>query len=166
MVTDRDPVAAPTGTVMIIDVAERTLNSAPVPPICAVVTPPRLVPVTVMSVPTLPDAGVKLVMVGVTVAAPIVKLAVLVPVPPLVVTVSGPVVAPGGTAVTMDVLESTVKVVAGIPLNFTAVAPIKLLPAMVTVAPTPPVVGVKLVTLGTAGVAPTVKLALLVTAPP
>ena len=57
--------------------------------------PVKFVPVIVTLVPTGPLAGVKLVIVGAL--ALTVKLAELVAVPPGVVTVTGPVVAPAGT---------------------------------------------------------------------
>lgn len=56
-----------------------------------------MVPAIVMLVPTAPDGGEKLVIVGGT---EIVKLAVLVAVDPPTVTVSVPVVAPVGTVAT------------------------------------------------------------------
>jgi len=52
---------------------------------------------------------------------------------------------------------------AAVPLNLTAVAPVKTVPVSVTVAPTPPLVGVKLVIVGTAT---KVKLEALVAVPP
>ena len=58
------------------------------------VAPVKFVPLIVTLVPTGPLVGVKLVIVG---AAMTVKLAALVAVPPGVVTLSGPVVAPAGT---------------------------------------------------------------------
>ena len=57
--------------------------------------PVKFVPVIVTLVPTGPLAGVKLVIVGAL--ALTVKLAELVAVPPGVVTLTGPVVAPAGT---------------------------------------------------------------------
>lgn len=50
-----------------------------------------------------------------------------------------------------------------VPLNFTADAPVKALPLIVTVAPIPPLVGVKLLI---AGGGMTVKFAELVPIPP
>ena len=50
-----------------------------------------------------------------------------------------------------------------VPLNFTAVAPVKAVPVIVTLAPTAPLVGEKLVIEG-AGI--TVKLLALVAVPP
>ena len=49
-------------------------------------------------------------------------------------------------------------------MNFTDVAPVKFVPLMVTVVPTRPVVGVKLVIVGALAV--TVKLVALVAMPP
>src|SRR6202040_3918108 len=72
---------------------------------------------------------------------------VLVAVPPGVVTLSGPVVAPAGTVAWIAVAELTVKV-ALTPLNATAVAPVKFVPLIVTLAPTGPLVGAKLVIVG------------------
>jgi hypothetical protein len=59
------------------------------------VTPVKFVPLIVTLVPAGPLAGVKLVIVGAL--ALTVKLLALVAVPPDVVTLSGPVVAPAGT---------------------------------------------------------------------
>ena len=66
-------------------------------------------------VPTVPDAGVKLVMVG----APItLNVEVLVAVPAGFTTLIVPVVAPEGTVVVMVVLFTTVKI-AVVVLNLT-----------------------------------------------
>ena len=58
------------------------------------VAPVKFVPLIVTLVPTGPLVGVKLVTVG---AGTTVKLLALVAVPPAVVTLTGPVVAPAGT---------------------------------------------------------------------
>ena len=58
------------------------------------VAPVKFVPLIVTLVPTGPPVGVKLVIVG---GLTTVKLLALVAVPPGVVTLSGPVVAPAGT---------------------------------------------------------------------
>ena len=92
-----------------------------------------------------------------------VKTFALVPVPPGVVTLSGPVVAPVGTVAWIVVAEVTVKL-ALTPLNATAVAPVKFVPLIVTLVPTGPLVGVKLVIVG--GLAVTVKGLALVAVPP
>ncbi len=52
---------------------------------------------------------------------------------------------------------------AALPLNLTTVVPVKLDPVMVTVVPTGPLVGVKLVIVG-GGI--TVKVSVLVAVPP
>src|SRR5437660_7792082 len=71
----------------------------------------------------------------------------LVAVPPGVVTLTGPVVAPAGTVARIAVSEVTVKV-ALTPLNDTDVAPLKFVPLIVTLVPTGPLVGVKLAIVG------------------
>jgi hypothetical protein len=60
------------------------------------VVPVKLAPLIVTAVPAGPLAGVKLAIVG---ATSTVKLLALAAVPPGVVTLSGPVVAPEGTVV-------------------------------------------------------------------
>ena len=109
--------------------------------------------------PALPLVGVKLVMVG---RKTTVKFVELVPVPNGDVTEIGPVVAPEGTVAVICVAEFTVKL-EDVPLNFTAVAPVKFAPVMVTVVPIVPLVGVKLVIDGPV---PIVKFPELATVPP
>ena len=70
------------------------MKLAPVPLKVTAVAPVKFVPLIVTLVPSGPLVGVKLVIVG---AGITVKLLVLVAVPPGVVTLSGPVVAPAGT---------------------------------------------------------------------
>ena len=53
---------------------------------------------------------------------------------------------------------------AAVPLNATAVAPVKFVPLIVTLVPADPLVGVKLVIVGALAV--TVKLLALVAVPP
>jgi hypothetical protein len=84
---------------------------------------------------------------------------VLVAVPPGVVTASGPVVALAGTVAVICVLESTWNA-AAMPSNRTAVAPVKLLPVMTTLAPGSPLWGVNPPMRGV-----TVKVPALVTGP-
>src|SRR5947207_9752636 len=81
------------------------------------------------------------------VVSPTVKLAALLAVPPGVVTLIGPLVAPAGTVVVIAVAEFTVKLALTL-LNSTAVAPLKLVPLIVTLVPTGPLLGVKLVIVG------------------
>ena len=71
------------------------MKLAPVPLNVTAVAPVKAVPLIVTLVPTGPLVGVKLVIVGAL--AVTVKLLALVAVPPDVVTLSGPVVAPAGT---------------------------------------------------------------------
>ena len=77
------------------------------------------------------DPGIVSVNTGVLVAVP----------PPGVVTLIVPIVAPIGTIVVIVVEFTTVKV-AAIPLNDTAVAPVKFMPVSVTLCPMGPLVGV------------------------
>ena len=81
-------------------------------------------------------------------------------VPLAVLTVMGPVLAPLGTVAVIWVEDINVKL-AVVPLNFTAVAPVNPEPLMVTLAPTAPLVGVRLLILGS-----TRKLPALVAVPP
>ena len=60
-------------------------------------------------------------------------------VPPAVVTVTSTVPVPAGEVAVIEVALFTVKVVALFPPNFTAVAPLRFVPVMVTLVP--PVVG-------------------------
>ena len=124
------------------------------------VAPEKSVPVMVTLVPIGPDAGVNDVMVG---TAATVKLVALVAVPPGVVTAIAPVVAPVGTVARMDVADATVKVDVAVPLNVTAVAPVKLAPVMDTLVPMGPEAGANEVIVG---VCETVKLVALVAVPP
>jgi hypothetical protein len=132
------------------------LNVTPVAPL-------KFVPLIVTLVPTGPLVGVKPVIVGGALLTTV-KLFVLVAVPLGVVTLNGPVVAPAGTVAWIAVAEVTVKV-ALTALNVTAVAPVKFVPLIVTLLPTAPLVGVKLVIVG-AEAEVTVKLFALVAAPP
>ena len=105
----------------------------------------KLVPVSVTLVPTGPLVGVNEVMLG---AGMTVKSVVLVAVPAGLVTLILPVVAPVGTVAVICTLEFKVKAVAGVPLKATPVVPANPLPAIVTLVPAGPLVGVKEVMLG------------------
>jgi hypothetical protein len=154
------PVVAPAGTVAWIAVAEVTVKLALTALNATPVAPLKFVPLIVTLLPTGPLVGVKLVIVGGALTT--VKLFVLVAVPPGVLTLSGPVVAPAGTVAWIAVAELTVKLALS-PLKLTAVAPVKFVPLIVTLVPTGPLVGVKPVIVG-AGI--TVKLVALVAVPP
>ncbi len=140
VVTEMGPVVAPAGTVAVIWVAEFTANMAERPFNFTAVAPVRFVPVMVTVVPTFPEVGEKLEMVGVT-PPDTVKLVLLVPVPLGVVTEMRPVVAPVGTEAMICVGEVTEKVDAATLLNLTEVTPTKFVPVMVTMVPTGPEVG-------------------------
>jgi hypothetical protein len=67
----------------------------------------------------------------------------LVAVPAGVVTVMGPELAPAGTVTVICVGESTVNTAAEVPLNLTAVVPVRFVPVITTVLPTAPPPGLK-----------------------
>ena len=84
-------------------------------------------------------------------------------VPPGVVTVIGPLLAPAGTTALMLVADCTVKV-AALPLKATAVAPVNPEPLMVTRVPAGPLLGENELIAG-AGAVVTLKLLVLRVAP-
>ena len=94
----------------------------------------------------------------------IVKLLLLVALPPGVVTRIGPVVAFEGTVVLIWVSLATVYV-AAVLLKATTVAPVKPLPVIATFVPTVLLLGVKLFTAGVTVVVDTTKLVLLLALP-
>jgi len=155
------PVVAPLGTVTPMLVALQLLTVAVVPlnvpePLPSLA--PKFAPVMVTAAPTAPVVIDRLVMLG---AATTVKLE------PLLatfetVTTTFPVVAPAGTVVPMLVALQLV-IVAVVPLKVAELLPWlapKLVPVMVTAAPTAPVVTERLVILGA-----TVKLDPLLSTP-
>jgi hypothetical protein len=146
VVTVMAPVEAPVGTVAVIWVAELTVNVAVVPANRTAVAPVKFVPVMTTEVPGAPLVGEKPVTVGAGVAVTS-KLVELVPVPAGFTTEMAPSVAPVGTVAVICVAELTVNV-EFVPLKRTAVAPVKLVPVIVTEVPTGPLVGVKPVTVG------------------
>ncbi len=83
-----------------------------------------------------------------------VKLLEEVALPPGVVTLRGPFVAPAGTTAVSWLSESTVKLAASVPLKLTLLAPVNPLPVNVTVLPTAPEVGLKLLSVGAGGGVP------------
>jgi hypothetical protein len=161
VVTLHVPLLAPAGTVVVIDVAETTVYEAATPPSATALAPVRFVPVNVTLAPTDPLAGLKLETVGAAGGVVTVKLAELVAVPPPVVTLHVPELAPAGTVVVIDVAETTVYE-AATPPSATAVAPVNRVPVSVTLAPVAPLVGEKLVRVG----GWTLKLVALVAVPP
>lgn len=149
------------GTVATMLVALQLEVVADVPPIDTVLEPcvdPKFAPVIVIEVPTIPEVGEMLVMLG---AGTTVKLAPLLDRVPTVTTTL-PVVAPVGTRATMDV-ELQFVGVAAVPLNLIVLLPCvvpKLTPVIVIDAPTAPEVGDRLLMLGA-----TVKLTPLLAVP-
>ena len=159
------PVVAPTGTTAVILVDETTLKLlAAVPSNLTEVVPVKFVPSIVTVVPLGPPVGENDVIVGDPVGVTV-KLPVLVAVPPGVVTLIRPVIAPDGTTAVICVGELTVKLVALVFLNFTTVAPVKFVPVMTTDVPTGPDVGTNDVIVGAAAGPVTVKSWLLVAVP-
>lgn len=116
----------------------------------------KWVPVKSTLVPTTPLLGSKVVIVGGGITVKLVALVTFTP--PGKVTRIGPELAPPGTVAAIWAEELTVKVAAR-PLKVTLLAPVKLLPEIITLVPTAPVVGLKLVRVGGAV---TAKLVLLV----
>jgi hypothetical protein len=131
------PVIVPTGTAVVMLVSLQELGEASVPLKVTVLVPcvePKLVPVMVIDVPTAPELGLRLVMLGVTV-----KLTALLAKAPTVTTTL-PVVAPAGTGVVMLVSLQLVGI-DGVPLKVTVLLPCvlpKLVPAMMIDVLMPP----------------------------
>jgi hypothetical protein len=114
-------------------------------------------------VPTAPDVGFRLVMLGPGVVT--VKVTPLLAIPPTVTT-TFPVVAPEGTGTAM-LVALQLEGVAAVPLNDTVLVPCeapKFPPVIVTEVATGPVVGFRLVMLG-AGVVIVNATPLLATPP-
>ena len=154
------PVVAPAGTVAVICVSELAVNVvAAVPLNATAVVPVNPLPVMVTTVSVRPIVGVKEGIAGATITM---KLAALNAVPAGLVTLMGPVLAPAGTVARICVLESTVNVVAAVPLNATAPVPLNPVPVRVTCVPTTPLVGTNEVI---AGATMTVKTAALAAVP-
>jgi hypothetical protein len=65
-----------------------------------------------------------------------------------VVTAMGPPVAPAGTTAVIWLGESTVKLAASIPLNFTAVAPVNFSPVMMIESPHAAFAGIEVIVGG------------------
>jgi hypothetical protein len=114
----KNATGVPTAGVVLLGVPVTTRSGDPAPP------PPP---------PPPPDGGGE--------DATTVKADVLAAVPPSVVTATGPVLAPEGTDASISVGETTANTDAT-PLNVTAVAPVRLLPEIVTAVPTAPEPGV------------------------
>ena len=138
------PLVTLAGTVARTVVAETLLNvAAGVVPKRTAIAPERFAPVMVTTVPAAPSAGEN----SVIAAEDTLNVPVATPVLTGVSTEMSPVTAFGGTATVIEVAVTVVGVV-GEPLNFTAVAPVKLLPIRVRTVPAAPEVGLNDVTAG------------------
>ena len=104
------PVVAAAGAAAEICVLETTVNVAGAPLKMTAVTPMKLVPMMVTEAPAEPLAGEKEMIPGFTV-----KLPELVAVPAVLVTLMGPLVAPGGTMALSRVSEMLQNEVAAVP---------------------------------------------------
>ncbi len=160
------PLVAPAGTGTTMLLADHDVGVAATPLKVTVLLPwlaPKLLPLIVTVVATVPLVGDRLVSVGTAIT---VYVRALLAIPPTDTTTL-PVVALDGTVTTM-LLADQVSGVAAVPLNVTvlvpAVAP-KLLPLIVTAVPTCPVDGERLVSVGV-GVADTVNVNALLARPP
>jgi len=148
-VTTMLPVFAPAGTGTTIVVAPQLVGVAVAPLNVTVLLPwldPKFAPAIVTEVPTGPEVGVTLVIMGAEVT---VNTRGLLARPPTVTT-TFPVVAPAGTGATMLVALQLVGV-AVVPLNVTVLLPWldpKFAPAIVTDVPTEPAVGLRPVIVG------------------
>ena len=107
-------------------------------------TPTRLEPENLTGWPITPWLGLTFVTIG----GRIVKFPALVPSPPRLRHDDQPVVAVGGTTAVIWVVPLTMKLVAFMPLNLTAVVPPKLVPLIVTFVPETPPDGLNDVSVG------------------
>jgi hypothetical protein len=124
---------------------------------------PKFDPAITVEEPTVPEFGVRDMMLG---AAVTVNVTPLLATPPAAVTTTLPVVAPVGTVAVMLDAPQLVIVVAPVPLNVTLPFPCdgpKFDPAMTMDDPTAPALGVKDVMLGAAV---TVNVTPLLATPP
>jgi hypothetical protein len=156
------PVVAPGGSVAITLLSFTNVNAADDPLNRTALTPVKWFPLIVTKVPATPPEGEKPLMVGALLPVTV-KLEELVAVPPGVVSVIRPVVAPVGTvAVTLPSFTKTKA--AEVPLNRTPLTAVKWFPLIVTDAPIAPLDGEKLLMVG-ALLELTVKFAVLVVVP-
>jgi hypothetical protein len=148
-VTTTLPVVALAGTGTEMLVALQLVGTVTMPLNVTVLVPcvaPKLAPATVTAVPTGPDVGFKLAMLGVGTVT--VKLTPLLATPPTVTTTL-PVVALAGTGTETLVALQLVGTVT-MPLNVTVLVPCvvpKFTPVIVTSVPTTPDVGFRLAIL-------------------
>jgi hypothetical protein len=162
-VTTTLPVVPAAGTVTTMEPALQVVTVADVPLKVTEPDAPKFEPEMVTEVPTVPDVGDRLLMLGGV--AETVKATLLLAAPPTVTTTL-PVEAPVGTGTTMLVADQLVGV-AAVLLNVTVLAPWEVpkpVPEMVTEVPTGPEGGDKLVMFGvTVNAAPLLAMLTTVT---
>jgi hypothetical protein len=128
------------GEVAVMEVVLLTVKPVAVVPNFTAVTPIKLVPVIVTDVP--PAAGPCVGLTAVTVGADTYvnwSAADVALVPPSAVTVTSTIPVPAGDVAVICVTPFTVKLVAAVVPNFTAVTAVKFVPMIVTLVP--PAVG-------------------------
>src|SRR5450755_3075842 len=140
----------PAAVTAVICVAELTVKlAAAVAPNFTAVAPVKLVPVMTTDVPPAsgPLVGARPVIVG---AGTNVNVPAEVPEPLGVVTLTVTAPMPAAVTAVICVAELTVKLAAAVAPNFTAVAPVKLVPVMTTDVPpaSGPLVGARPVIVG------------------
>lgn len=164
-VTQILPEVAPAGTLVTMDVVLAASTTATVPlkvRMSSNSSESKLSPVIFTVASTRPLVGLKLVICGVGIT---IKLVALVMVTPLTLIVILPVDAPTGT-ITVILVGVDPVTIAATSLNFTIFSEsvsLKLVPAIVTIAPAAPLKGLKSVIVG---VGITVKSEALVTVIP
>jgi hypothetical protein len=138
---------APVPTIATIEVDETTVNEVTgVPPNVIAEVPVKFVPVMLMIAPAAAVVGANVVIVG----APTKINPPSEALPPGVVRLTEPV-APVPTIATIEVEETTVNEVTGVPPNVIAEVPVKFVPVMLMTAPAAAVTGAKLVIVGAGG---------------
>jgi hypothetical protein len=166
------PVTTPLVPVELVEAVDPPLELVEVEVPLPLLKPPLPPPLLLDGV-GVGEGLLLLVGVGLGVGVTVKRLA-LVAVLPELVTVIGPLLAPAGTIALTRVSLTTLKNAAR-PLKLTAVVPVKPLPVRVTLLPTGPEVGAKLVSVGVGvgvGVASamivlsvTIALAVMIAAP-
>jgi hypothetical protein len=135
-----DPL--PTIALMVVD--ETTVNEeTAVPPKVTLVAPVKLLPVIVIEVPKPAVVGLKELITGAGINVKPDKLAE----PPAEVTPTEPV-DPLPTIATIEVDDTTVNDVTGVPPNVIIEVPVKFVPVMLMIAPAAAVTGAKDVIVG------------------
>lgn len=143
----------PAGVTAVTEVGERTTTLvASKPPIVTRFALVKLVPVIVIAVPAAsgPEIGLTVTIVG---AAKYVNAFVLVALPPTVVTeISFRPAVPTGVIAEMELLDTTITLVAAVPPTVTLLVFVKLVPVIVIGVPavSGPEIGLTLTIVGAA----------------